>query len=240
MTGVLQGRVALITGASRGIGRQVAEALAREGAAVAMVARDAEALEQAAHELVLCGHDAIPLDCDVRDAEAVAALPERLGRHAEVDVLVNCAGVMVDPAQKMTLKTAPEEWRRVMATNLDGPFHLCATFVPGMSKRRHGRVVNVSACLGRMTGPGCKGGLAAYRVSKAALNALTKNLAAEVGGGRRGVLVDAACPGHVRSDMGGADAPRSLAQGADTIVWLATREDGPTGRFWEDREEKPW
>ena len=99
-----------------------------------------------------------------------------------------------------------------------------------MVERRWGRVVNVSACLGRMSGPGTAGGLAPYRVSKAALNALTKNLSAELGDGRRGVLVDATCPGHCRTDMGGPDAARAApAEGAATAVWLACRDGGPTG-----------
>ena len=114
-----------------------------------------------------------------------------------------------------------------------------------MARRRWGRVVNLSACLGRLTGPGTAGGLAPYRVAKAGLNALTRNLAHELALGRRGVLVDATCPGHCRTDMGGPDAPRSIGQGADTAIWLACRDStpsdpAPTGRLWEDRTEVPW
>jgi NAD(P)-dependent dehydrogenase (short-subunit alcohol dehydrogenase family) len=112
-----------------------------------------------------------------------------------------------------------------------------------MAQRKSGRIVNVSACLGRFSGPGLAGGLAPYRISKAAVNALTKNLAAELGGGSRGVLVDAMCPNHTRTDMGGPDAPRSPEEAADTIVWLATREHNAetlTGVLWEDRQIVPW
>jgi len=128
----------------------------------------------------------------------------------------------------------------VMATNLDGVFHVVHAFVPGMIERRTGRVITVSACLGRFSGPGTAGGLAPYRISKAAVNALTKNLAAEVTS--RGVFADAMCPGHCRTDMGGANAPRSAEEGADTIVWLATREveGAQTGLLWEDRLVVPW
>ena len=91
-----------------------------------------------------------------------------------------------------------------------------------------------------MSGPGTSGGLAPYRVSKAAVNALTKNLSAELGDGRRGVLVDAVCPGHCRTDMGGPDAPRSAADGAETVLWLVGRESGQTGLLWEDRAPVPW
>jgi NAD(P)-dependent dehydrogenase (short-subunit alcohol dehydrogenase family) len=236
----LGGRIALVTGGSRGIGNAVAWALAKEGARLVLVARDPERVTAAAASLTSSGHDAVGVVIDVSDLAAVRGLPERLGERAAVDVLVNCAGVMPERSAKMTVRTPDAEWRRVLSTNLDGPFSMCATFVPGMVERRWGRVINVSACLGRMSGPGTSGGLASYRVSKAALNALTKNLSAELGGGRRGVLVDAVCPGHVRTDMGGPKAPRSVEQGADTIVWLATREDGPTGLLWEDRQTIPW
>ncbi len=176
---------------------------------------------------------------DVSDGAAVRRLPEQLGPLAAVDVLVNAAGVMSERTSK-TLRTSDEEWRRVLGTNLDGVFATTAAFVPGMAERRSGRVINLSACLGRMSGPGTAGGLAPYRVSKAAVNALTKNLAAELQAGRRGVLVDAVCPGHCATDMGGPDAPRTAEQGADTVLWLAAREAGPTGLLWEDREPVPW
>ena len=238
---VLAGRTALVTGGSRGIGLAAARGLAREGATVVLLARDADRLRLAADRLQDEGLRAAAVACDVADPAAVRGLPEVLGELAEVDVLVNCAGVMSDRMAK-TLRCSDEEWRRVLATNLDGPFTLCSTFVPGMVQRGWGRVVNVSACLGRFTGPGTSGGLAPYRVSKAGLNALTKNLAAELGQGRKGVLVDAMCPNHCANDMGGPQAPRTAEEGAATIVWLATRPaDGArTGLLWEDREEVPW
>jgi 3-oxoacyl-[acyl-carrier protein] reductase len=235
----LEGRTALVTGGSRGIGREVAAGLAREGATVVLVARDADRVAQAVDALVGAGLDVVGQVVDVADRDAVRALPGRLGPLACVDVLVNAAGVMSERTAK-TLRTSDEEWRRVLATNLDGPFTTTSVFVPGMVERRWGRVVNLSACLGRMSGPGTAGGLAPYRVSKSALNALTRNLAAELGSGRRGVLVDATCPGHCRTDMGGDAAPRSAAQGAATALWLACREQGPTGLLWEDGAVVPW
>ena len=171
----------------------------------------------------------------------MAALPERLGPLAAVDVLVCAAGVMSERTAK-TLRTSEEEWRRVMAVDLDGVWRTMTAFVPGMVERRSGRVVAVSACLGRMSGPGTAGGLAPYRVAKAGVNALVRNLAHEQGLGRRGVLVDATCPGHCRTDMGGPDAPRSAEEGAETAVWLATRaaDGAETGLLWEDRQVVPW
>ncbi len=237
--GRLEGRTALVTGASRGIGLEVARGLGREGATVVLVARDADRLGLAVDALVDEGLDVTGAAVDLADTAAVRALPVRLGPLAEVDVLVGAAGVMSERTAK-TLRTADEEWRRVLGVNLDGAFAVTATFVPGMVERRWGRVVHLSACLGRMSGPGTSGGLAPYRVSKAALNALVKNLSAELGDGRRGVLVDATCPGHCRTDMGGDAAPRSAAEGAATAVELACRVDGPTGLLWEDGQQVPW
>ena len=237
--GALDGRLALVTGASRGIGHEVARGLAAAGATVVLVARDPQRLDAAVSALVEQGLDVVGRVVDVADLAAVRALPAALGPLGAVDVLVNAAGVMSERTAK-TLRTSDEEWRRVLGTNLDGAFGTTAALVPGMVERRWGRVVNVSACLGRMSGPGTAGGLAPYRVSKAALNALTKNLSAELGDGRRGVLADAVCPGHCRTDMGGPAAPRSAGEGARTAVWLATREPGPTGLLWEDQEVVPW
>ncbi|MCW2614139.1 MAG: classical family protein [Frankiales bacterium] len=235
----LEGRVAVVTGGSRGIGRQVATGLAESGATVVLLARDAARVEQVVAEPVARGQDVTGAAVDVADTAAVRALPARLGPLAAADVLVNAAGVMSEKTAR-TLRTSDDEWRRVMGVNLDGVLATTAAFVPGMVERRWGRVVNLSACLGRMGGPGTAGGLAPYRVSKVALNALTRNLSAELGDGRRGVLVDAVCPGHCRTDMGGEPAPRSAAEGAETVLWLVGRDTGETGRLREDRAVVPW
>ena len=236
----LENRVAVVSGGSRGLGHEVARGLARSGATVVLLARDAVRLRSAVTGLVREGLDVTGWAVDVADVAAVRALPDRMGPLAAVDVLVNAAGVMSERTAK-TLRTSDDEWRRVLGTNLDGVFATTAAFVPGMVERRWGRVVTLSACLGRMSGPGTAGGLAPYRISKAAVNALTKNLSAELGDGRRGVLVDAVCPGHCRTDMGGPHAPRSVQEGADTVLWLAQREPGgPSGLLWEDRRPVPW
>lgn len=245
MTGV-SGQVAVVTGGSRGIGLAAARALGSQGATVVLVGRDPAAAERAAGGLQDEGIDAVAVGCDVADAEAMTALPERLGPLAAADILITSAGVMSERMAK-TLRCPPEEWHRVMSVNLDGVFHALRVFGPGMADRRSGRIITVSACLGRFSGPGTSGGLAPYRVSKAGVNALTRNLAAELQFGSRGVLVDAMCPNHCRTDMGGPDAPRSADEGAETIVWLATRpavdasgNPVPTGLLWEDREIVPW
>jgi len=244
--GSLDNRVALVTGGTRGIGRAAARGLAQRGATVVLLGTDRERAVEAARELQDEGLDVVGVGADVSAAQQVYALPDLLGPLGSVDILVNSAGVMSERMSK-TLRTSPEEWRRVMSVNLDGSFYTVSAFVPGMVERRWGRVINVSACLGRLSGPGTAGGLAPYRVSKAAMNAMTRNLAAELQGGAKGVLVDAMCPNHCRTDMGGPDAPRSAEEGADTIVWLATRDarddEGqpvPTGLLWEDRQVVPW
>jgi NAD(P)-dependent dehydrogenase (short-subunit alcohol dehydrogenase family) len=148
-----------------------------------------------------------------------------------------------------TLRTDDAEWRRVMAINLDAVFQLVNGIAPAMADARNGRIIIYSACLGRMSGPGNAGGLAPYRISKAGVNALVRNLAHETGLGARGLLVDAICPNHSRTDMGGADAPRSVEEGAATAIWLATRpfsaagltdQEKLTGVLWEDFEVVPW
>lgn len=237
----LDGQVALVTGGSRGVGLAVARGLGALGATVVVVGRTTASAEAAAATLVDEDVDAVGFGCDVASASEVAALPARLGPLAAVDVLVCGAAVMSERTAK-TLRTTEDEWRRVMSVDLDGVWRTTATFAPGMVERRRGRVVVLSACLGRMSGPGNAGGLAPYRIAKAGVNALVRNLAHEQGHGKRGVLVDATCPGHCRTDMGGPDAPRSAEQGADTAVWLASRtsEGAQTGLLWEDRQVVPW
>ena len=242
----VDGAVVVVTGGSRGIGLAAARALGERGATLVLVGRDRDRAVEAAAGLVAAGIDAVGVGCDVADADAVGRLSDELGPLAAADILVLSAGVMSERTAK-TLRTSAQEWRRVLGINLDGAFNAISAFVPGMVERRSGRVIAVSACLGRFSGPGTAGGLAPYRVSKAALNATVKNLSAELQDGRRGVLVDAMCPNHCRTDMGGPDAPRSAEEGADTIVWLATRPavaaDGspvPTGLLWEDRQLVPW
>jgi NAD(P)-dependent dehydrogenase (short-subunit alcohol dehydrogenase family) len=239
---VLTDKVAVITGGSRGIGFAAARELGALGATVVLVGKSPENLSSAVSNLLTLGVDADSICVDVADGEKVS---DAIGNHSlapQADILINSAGVMSEKMAK-TLRTSNQEWQRVLGINLDGTFNLISAIGPQMAQRKSGRIINVSACLGRFSGPGLAGGLAPYRISKAAVNALTKNLAAELGGGSRGVLVDAMCPNHTRTDMGGPDAPRSPEEAADTIVWLATREHDSetlTGLLWEDRQIVPW
>jgi NAD(P)-dependent dehydrogenase (short-subunit alcohol dehydrogenase family) len=207
-----------------------------------LIGQSPENLKSAISALIDIGIDADSICVDVSNYDQVS---EKISQHSlapQADILINSAGVMSEKMAK-TLRTTPQEWHRVLGTNLDGTFNLISAIGPQMAGRKSGRIINVSACLGRFTGPGLAGGLAPYRISKTAVNALTKNLAAELGNGSRGVLVDAMCPNHTRTDMGGPDAPRSAEEAADTIIWLATREhnsETQTGLLWEDRNIVPW
>jgi len=238
----ISGQVAVITGGSRGLGFAAAQMLGQAGATVVVVGKTWQTAEAASEHLIGMDIDAVPVAVDVSDPHAVQQI---LGEHelaAQAQILINSAGVMSARMSK-TLRTTSDEWKRVMSTNLDGVINVTSVIAPHMVERRSGRIINVSACLGRFSGPGLAGGLAPYRVSKAAVNAFTKNLAAETGNGSRGVLVDAMCPNHSRTDMGGDDAPRSAQEGAETMVWLARRElhnDIRTGVLWEDRTVIPW
>jgi NAD(P)-dependent dehydrogenase (short-subunit alcohol dehydrogenase family) len=164
-------------------------------------------------------------------------MTERLEREfGGADVLVNNAAILLDEEGDV-LRISPASFRASFETNVMGALHLCQALVPGMRARRYGRVVNVSSGAGQLEGMG--GYAPAYSLSKAALNALTRLVAHA--GRDRNVLVNAVDPGWVRTDMGGSSAPRSVAQGADTIVWCATLPDGgPTGGFFHDRRPVPW
>ena len=186
---------------------------------------------------------------DLESPSQTSAQLEKISTaHPDISHLILAHGVMSEKMSK-TLKTNDDEWRRVMSINLDSVFQIVNRLAPAIVEARNGRIVIFSACLGRMSGPGNAGGLAPYRISKAGVNALVRNLAHETGLGGRGVLVDAICPNHSRTDMGGPDAPRSAEEGAETAVWLATREfdkdsndfqKSTTGVLWEDHQIVPW
>ena len=243
--------LAIITGGSRGLGLEVAKALTLQGFDIALIAKDEQRLESAAnllresdryHNGVSTSHISTFV-CDLEKPDLVRELVDSLNQSlATPTVLVLAHGVMSEKMSK-TLKTNDAEWRRVMAINLDSVFQLVNGIAAPMANARNGRVIIFSACLGRMSGPGNAGGLAPYRISKAGVNALVRNLAHETGLGARGFLVDATCPNHSRTDMGGPDAPRSAEEGAATAIWLATREFNAgdiTGVLWENQKIVEW
>jgi NAD(P)-dependent dehydrogenase (short-subunit alcohol dehydrogenase family) len=231
--------MAFVTGGSRGLGFETAKALKSSGHEVVLFARDTQKLRDSAAELA-AKFEYIDLS-DIEQTRKVFA--SAVEKYGVPEILILAHGVMSDRLAK-TLKTNDAEWRRVMTINLDSVFTIVNEVGAKMAEARNGRVIVYSACLGRMSGPGNAGGLAPYRISKAGVNALVRNLAHETGHGSRGFWIDAICPNHSRTDMGGENAPRSAEEGAATAVWLATRELIPgqteTGLLWEDNEVIPW
>jgi len=236
---------AIVTGASRGLGFENAKSLAALGYDIVMIAKNPSQLSLVQQTLKRHHPDQhfTTYPVDLEDIEATRSTVELIAQQEPAaEVLILAHGVMSEKMSK-TLKTNDAEWRRVMAINLDSVFTLVNGLVPPMVETRKGRVIIYSACLGRMSGPGNAGGLAPYRISKAGVNALVRNLAHETGLGARGVLVDAVCPNHSQTDMGGPDAPRTAKEGAACALWLATREfnsGDTTGVLWEDNQIIEW
>jgi NAD(P)-dependent dehydrogenase (short-subunit alcohol dehydrogenase family) len=226
-------RIAVVTGANRGIGLEICRQLAQAGMHVILTARDEAKGKAAAKKLGVESH---PLDVD--SDESVKAFARWIeDTHGRCDVLVNNAGVMLDPRGSRVLDSKIETYRDTFETNLLGPLRMIQAIAPLMKKQGYGRIVNMSSGQGQLSEMGV--GTPAYRVSKTALNALTRTTAADLHG--TGILVNAMCPGWVRTDMGGSGAPRSVEQGADTAVWLATLPaEGPSGGYFRDRKQIPW
>jgi NAD(P)-dependent dehydrogenase (short-subunit alcohol dehydrogenase family) len=230
-------RVALVTGANRGLGLETARQLLDRGLRVAMTGRDVDSVERSRRGLGEAARDAIAVRMDVTDSATVeAARRSVVERFGTVDVVVNNAAVLLFEDSDL-LSIPLEGFRDTFEANVFGMIEVCRAFVPAMAQRGYGRIVNVSSGAGQLAGMSTYA--PAYSMSKAAVNAFTRILAATYDG--RGVLVNSVDPGWVRTDMGGPSAPRSVEEGADTIVWLATLpDDGPTGGFFRDRLRIAW
>jgi NAD(P)-dependent dehydrogenase (short-subunit alcohol dehydrogenase family) len=230
-------RVALVTGANRGIGFESCRQLARRGLRVLLSGRNEQTVRAAADALDAEGARVTPLVLDVGDPASIRSAAEAvLAEHGRLDVLVNNAGILPD-RRLGTLDVPIEMVRETFETHVFGPLQLCQAFVPSMRKNGYGRIVNLASRLASLAEMG--GGHPAYRASKTALVALTRVLAAELDDSN--VLVNAVCPGWVKTAMGGPRATREVEDATDTIVWLATLpDDGPTGGFFQDREPVPW
>jgi len=224
--------VALVTGANRGIGREVARQLAGRGYRVILSARDEGKAGEAARVIAEdTGAEVTPLRLDVSDPASIAAAAERVADDGRLDVLVNNAGVGTD----WGVAGSDPDFGAIQAaleTNFYGAYRLTVALLPVLRASEHPRIVNVSSGMGGVAEMG--GWTPGYRVSKAALNAMTRILSTELRDD--GVLVNSACPGFVNTDMGGQfGAKKPVEDGAAGVVWLATLpDDGPSGGFFRD------
>jgi NAD(P)-dependent dehydrogenase (short-subunit alcohol dehydrogenase family) len=230
--------IAVVTGGNKGIGFEICRQLAQMEVNVVLTARDETRGLRAVEALQGQRLNVVFHPLDVSDDTSVRALRDYMTRtHGRCDILVNNAGISLRGSGRSVLTTALEDVAATLDTNFYGPLRMCQALVPLMQKRRYGRVVNLSSGMGQLAE--MEDGWAAYRVSKTALNALTRMVASAADG--EGILVNSVCPGWVRTDMGGPSASRSVRKGAETAVWLATLpDDGPSGGFFRDREPIPW
>ncbi|MCG7211570.1 SDR family NAD(P)-dependent oxidoreductase [Paenibacillus mucilaginosus] len=237
-------RIALVTGGNRGIGMEIARQLSLKGLHVLIGCRDGEKGRLAVEQLNR--QEGVKVDWDVVDVSCRGSIDDMMKRivskYGRLDVLVNNAGVILDRGVSI-LEVKETVMRETFETNYFGVLNLIQAVVPLMKKQNYGRIVNLSSGVGAFQVHqgllGLKGKSAAYRISKTMLNALTCLAAHEVGDAD--IKVNAACPGSVRTDMGGKDAPLSVAEGADTAVWLATlEENGPNGGFFRNRLKAEW
>jgi len=234
-------RVALISGANRGIGLEAGRQLARKGVLVVLGSRDPEKGKEAARSITDEGWEAETVRLDVTDGLSVATAVEEIARrHGRIDILVNNAAILIDGPggfRSSLFELKADTARQTFETNVLGPLRLTQAVVPIMQRNGYGRIVNLSSGAGQLSD--MRSGFPAYRMSKAALNALTRITAAELAS--TNIKVNAVCPGWVRTDMGGAEAERPVEVGAETPVWLATLpENGPTGGFFRDMRAIPW
>ena len=240
-------RIVLVTGANKGIGFEVARQLARKGFHIFLGARDEKAGVAAVQKLNKEGekedygkdHNGVAvafIKIDVSKPDSIRRAAEEFSRSTDrLDVLVNNAGILLDD-DKNVLTTTPEVFETTLRTNTLGALLVAQAFVPFLKKSAAPRIVNVSSGGGQLA-DGADGWAPAYCISKTAMNGVTSQLAAAL----PKFAVNSVCPGWVRTEMGGENATRSVAEGASGIVWLAA--DAPqkeTSKFWRDRKEIPW
>jgi len=237
-------KIAVVTGANRGIGFEICRQLAQMGFGVILTSRDEKKSQDACAQLHQGNLEVHSHQLDVTSEKSIKSLAMDVERDfGRCDILVNNAGIFPDSndasdsAWPSVLDTKINTIAKAMETNVYGPVLLCQAFVPLMKKNNYGRIVNLSSGMGQLTYMG--GNCPAYRISKTGINALTRILSEEIKG--TNILVNSMCPGWVKTDMGGVNATRSLPEGADTAVWLSTLpDDGPTGKFFRDRQEFEW
>ena len=230
-------RIAIVTGANRGIGMEACRQLSQQGIITILTSRDEGKGIAAVAYLKGDGRHLIAHQLDITDLESINRLASFVsGEFGRCDILVNNAGVFLDRGQSI-FEVPFEILEETLEINCYGALNMCRAFLPLMKKQKYGRIINVSSGMGMISTLG--GNSAAYRLSKVMLNAMTRIMADEVK--EQNIKINTMDPGWVRTDMGGPSAPRSLEQGADTIIWLANLPaDGPTGGFFGDRQPIPW
>lgn len=227
----MENRTALVTGANRGIGKEIARQLAAKGVTVFAVGREPGAIKKVTDEL---GKSVIPLVGDIRRADQCALLATMVEKRFDhLDILVNNAGIIGNMA---ATDFDLDQLRDVMETNLFGSIQITRALWPLLIRSQDARIINISSGMGSLADQS-RGNYAAYRLSKWSLNGWTMLLA---GDAPPNVQVQAMCPGWVQTDMGGPGAERPVEKGAETAIWLALEPDLPTGKFWRDKAVIPW
>jgi NAD(P)-dependent dehydrogenase (short-subunit alcohol dehydrogenase family) len=236
-------QVALVTGSNRGIGFEIVKQLATiKDIEVILTSRNLANGEAAVRKLARDGvKKVVSMELDVSNQVSVDSLLDKVDKtFGKLDILVNNAAILIDKDTVTASNADLDAVKTTMETNLIGAWRMCKAFIPLMKKNGYGRIVNVSSGSGEFEYMATSGGYwPAYSVSKASLNALTVMLASELR--ETNILVNAVCPGWVRTDMGGSNATSSVEEGAATPVWLATLPDGgPTGHNFFDKKQISW
>lgn len=230
-------KLAVVTGANKGIGFEICKQLAQKGIEVILTARSDDKGKKAEQELKSQCLDVKYHQLDVSDEESVKNIAKFIeSNYGKLDILINNAGIFKD-YEGGVLHGDINNIKETLDTNLFGALLVSRHLVPLMQKQNYGRVINISSGMGQLSDMG--GGSIGYRLSKVSLNAMTKILANEVK--NNNILVNTMCPGWVKTDMGGNNAHRTVEQGADTAVWLSiSDENQKTGAFFRDRKEIDW
>lgn len=229
-------KIAVISGANRGIGLEIGKQLLEIGWNVVFTARNMAEGRPLVNKLRKKWKSAWYHQLDVTDEQSISDLAEYVeDTCGRLDVLINNAGIMIEENHR-AMDMELDDLHKTMATNLYGPLMLTRTLVPYFKDSKDARVINVSTRMGQLSGMG--GGHAAYRISKAAMNALTVVMARELE--VEGIRVNSMCPGWVCTDMGGPISVKSVEEGADTAVWLATANNIENGKFYAERKVIPW
>jgi NAD(P)-dependent dehydrogenase (short-subunit alcohol dehydrogenase family) len=232
-----EGKIAIVTGANRGLGFEICRQLGRNQFEVLLTSRNVMKGRQACELLQKENLNVHFLELDVSSQASIEKFAVIVTKdYGRADVLINNAGIMPDRNVGIVNISAAVV-RDTFETNVMGPLILIQSILPLMYKNNYGRIVNMSSELGSLNQMGA--GYPAYRISKTGLNALTRIFAGELHG--TNILVNSMSPGWVKTDMGGAGAPRTVEEGADTAVWLAMLPDeSPSGGFYRDRVPIEW